>query len=59
MLSACLVPRLCLLLATMPPEHSSGAACLPLAATPQMGALKEGGFGWLYEMLECFNSGEY
>lgn len=23
----------------------------------QINALKEGGFGWLLEMLECFNSG--
>ncbi|PSC67973.1 26S proteasome non-ATPase regulatory subunit 13-like protein B, partial [Micractinium conductrix] len=25
---------------------------------PIIGALKEGGFGWLHEMLECFNSGD-
>ena len=30
---------------------------LPSFACPQIGALKEGGFGWLHEMLECFNSG--
>jgi hypothetical protein len=27
------------------------------ACAPQINALKEGGFGWLHEMLECFNSG--
>ncbi len=33
---------------TLPPCHAS----------PQINALKEGGYGWLHEMLECFNSGE-
>lgn len=33
-----------------------------IAAAPspplQINALKEGGYGWLHDMLECFNSGE-
>ena len=30
----------------------------PPLSLPQIHALKQGGFGWLHEMLECFNSGE-
>lgn len=39
------------------PLHSPARLCAAPAPL-QINALKEGGYGWLHDMLECFNSGE-